>query len=189
MSRAANSVVVPSALVDRRIEQNRRFLHCGDLPGPDRGLCFDRLTEREPPCARKLRVVGRADPCEEMLLVRGWSRRPVGRLEDVPQTSGQGARRPTGVVQGFSPSREANAMKSMPRHATHGGPPVAAERGGSGAAARRRVPAIRARATGLRSGTSQPAIDRDACGVIAAPSVAGPMAGVPCPRARNAWRF
>ena len=76
-----------SALVDRRIEQNRRFLY-HDVSGPDFGLCFDRLTERKPPYTRRLRV-GRADPCEEMLAIRGWPRRPVGRLEDVPQNSGK----------------------------------------------------------------------------------------------------
>ena len=181
-----------STLVERRVQQNRQFLDGLDLQGRDRerdlGLGIDRLTELDPPYARRLRVV-RPGPCEEMLVRRGWPPRPVGRLEDVPQTSGKVPAGPSVLFRVLRLPAKSKAVMSIPRHGTRGGPPVAAERGGSGAAARRHVPAIRTRATGLRSGTPQPAIDRDDYGVIAVPSVAGPLAGVPCPRARNAWRF
>ena len=81
-----------SALVQRRIEQNRRFLDRLDSQGRDRerdfGLCIDRLTEPDPRYPRRPRK-GWTDPCEEMLQLRYWRRRRVHRLDDVPQATGK----------------------------------------------------------------------------------------------------
>ena len=91
-ARKASILEALSALVEGRLDQNRRFLDRLDVRRRERerflGLCTDRLTEPDPPYARRQLVV-RADPREETLLIGCWPRRPVGRLEDVPQGSGK----------------------------------------------------------------------------------------------------
>ena len=88
----ASILAALSSHVESRIAQNRSFVAGLDELGRDRerglDLCVERLTEGDPPYARR-QAPARPVELEETLLVCCWPRRPVGRLEDVPQASGK----------------------------------------------------------------------------------------------------
>jgi hypothetical protein len=80
-----------SGLVGSRIAQNRSFIAGLDEPGRDRerglDLCVERLTEVDPPYARQQAPARLGLDHQLPPDVSSWPRRPVGRLEDLPQDS------------------------------------------------------------------------------------------------------